>query len=83
VNVSSQSFNYKTYHPAFPHESTADQFFDEAQWRAYYQLGRFIAGDLLRVDARPADASGSKGIADLYRELDALRDDATLAQHLA
>ena len=82
LNVSSQSFDYKTYHPAFPHESTADQFFDEAQWRAYYQLGRFIAGDLLKVDARPPDAGGAKGIADLYRELDALRDDTALAQHL-
>lgn len=46
----SNSYNYKTYHPNFPHESTGDQYFDEAQWEAYYNLGRYIAGDVLRVD---------------------------------
>ncbi len=46
------SYRYKTYHPAFPHESTADQFFDPDQWGAYYQLGRFMAGDLLGVNFR-------------------------------
>lgn len=44
-----ESYFYKTYHPTFPHESTADQFFDPQQWRAYYQLGKFIAGNLLGV----------------------------------
>jgi hypothetical protein len=44
-----ESYFYKTYHPAFPHESTADQFFDPQQWTAYYQLGKFIAGNLLGV----------------------------------
>jgi hypothetical protein len=48
--VESDSYVYKTNHPAFPHESTAEQFFDKAQWRAYYNLGRFIAGDLLGVE---------------------------------
>ncbi len=45
----SASYRYKTYHPAFPHESTADQFFDPDQWGAYYHLGRFMAGDLLGI----------------------------------
>ncbi len=46
----SKSYHYKTSHPDFPHESTVDQFFDEAQWEAYYNLGRYMAGDLLKID---------------------------------
>jgi hypothetical protein len=42
------SYFYKTYHAKFPHESTADQFFDTAQWEAYRYLGRNIAIELLR-----------------------------------
>ncbi len=30
---------YHATHADFPHESTADQFFDEAQWEAYRKLG--------------------------------------------
>jgi hypothetical protein len=33
---------YARSHPAFPHESTADQFFDEAQWESYRRLGYHI-----------------------------------------
>jgi hypothetical protein len=42
------SYLYKTWHTAFPHESTADQFFDEPQWNAYYTLGKHMAEDLLQ-----------------------------------
>ena len=35
---------YKAAKPAFPQETTADQFFDEAQWESYRKLGEFIAG---------------------------------------
>jgi hypothetical protein len=35
--------NYKSEHPAFPHESTADQFFDDAQFESYRALGYHIA----------------------------------------
>jgi len=37
---------YHTGHPAFPHEPTIDQFFDEAQWESYRRLGRYI-GDVV------------------------------------
>lgn len=47
-----QSREYKNSHAAFPHESTADQFFDEQQWNAYYYLGRFMAGDLVKANLR-------------------------------
>jgi len=43
------TYKYKIYHPDFPHESTADQFFDEIQWEAYFQLGRYIGADVLGV----------------------------------
>ena len=44
------TYKYKIYHPDFPHESTADQFFDPIQWTAYYELGRYICADVLGVD---------------------------------
>ncbi len=33
---------YKNHHPEFPHESTADQFFDEQQFEVYRALGEHI-----------------------------------------
>jgi hypothetical protein len=51
------SVTYKKYHPGFPHESTADQFFDSDQWEAYYTLGRYMAGELLGVDLRNQTAT--------------------------
>jgi hypothetical protein len=44
------TYKYKIYNPDFPHESTADQFFDPIQWESYYQLGQFIAADMLGCD---------------------------------
>lgn len=38
--------NYQVGHPSFPQESTADQFFDEAQWESYRKLGLEIAKKL-------------------------------------
>ncbi len=42
--------NYAATHPDFPHESTADQWFDESQYESYRRLGRHVAmrlfGDL-------------------------------------
>lgn len=34
---------YHRTHPSFPQETTADQFFDEAQWESYRMLGFLIA----------------------------------------
>jgi hypothetical protein len=34
--------NYKSTHPGFPHESTADQWFDESQFESYRKLGHYI-----------------------------------------
>ena len=38
--------NYQASHPEFPHEATGDQFFDEAQWESYRELGKHIATPL-------------------------------------
>ncbi len=38
--------NFKAEHPEFPQQSTADQFFSEAQWESYFQLGTFIGSKL-------------------------------------
>jgi hypothetical protein len=35
--------HYKATHPDFPHETTADQFFDEVQFESYRALGYLIA----------------------------------------
>ncbi len=35
-------FQYRKEHPTFPYESTADQFFDEAQFESYRQLGYHV-----------------------------------------
>jgi hypothetical protein len=87
----SESFNYKIYHPAFPHETTADQFFDKAQWKAYYSLGRFIAGDLLRInvttedgteDAQLSNECRVESICDLYETFDKIKTRADLDAYL-
>jgi hypothetical protein len=33
---------YARHHPAFPQQTAADQFFDEAQWESYRKLGEHI-----------------------------------------
>ena len=37
---------YHSDHPEFPHETTADQFFDEAQWESYRKLGEHIGNKI-------------------------------------
>ena len=41
---------YRAEHLAFPHESTADQLFDEAQFEAYRALGEHIGEELFRPE---------------------------------
>ena len=40
---------YHRAHPTFPQETTADQFFDEAQWESYRMLGYHIASGVLGI----------------------------------
>jgi hypothetical protein len=39
---------YQSRNRAFPHESTGDQFYDEAQWESYRRLGEHAANAILR-----------------------------------
>ena len=38
--------NFAAANPAFPQQTTADQFFDEAQWESYFQLGQSLGRSL-------------------------------------
>ncbi|AEG93897.1 membrane protein [Ramlibacter tataouinensis] len=42
--------HYAQTHARFPQETTADQFFDEAQWESYRRLGELLAGRVLAAD---------------------------------
>lgn len=55
-------YNYATVNPAFPHESTADQFFSESQFESYRALGRYaverLKAELMEIyDIELADLS--------------------------
>lgn len=39
---------YHGANPSFPHQSTAEQFFDEAQWESYRKLGEHIAEQIFQ-----------------------------------
>lgn len=41
---------YHARYPDFPHETTADQFFGEAQWESYRKLGEHIASQVFAPD---------------------------------
>jgi hypothetical protein len=46
---------YAAHHPKFPHEPTADQFFDEAQFESYRRLGEHVVDQVFSpaLRARP------------------------------
>ena len=48
---------YRADNPDFPHQTTADQFFDEVQFEVYRSLGNHV-GDKLRADSRTASLPG-------------------------
>jgi hypothetical protein len=56
-NESADIRQYHTKHPDFPHQTTGDQFFDEAQWESYRKLGMEIGTRLFP----PATTSSRRG----------------------
>lgn len=50
---------YARRHPAFPHQSTADQFFTEADFEAYRALGDHIVTQAMRTGSPAAAAFGA------------------------
>jgi len=45
-NESEYLKEFRRAHPNFPHDSTAQQLFGEAQWEAYRALGEHVGRDL-------------------------------------
>jgi hypothetical protein len=62
---------YAVTHPEFPHESTGDQFFDDAQFEAYRSLGEALATRMLR------DLGGQQNKHPLYQLLGAATPEAS------
>jgi patatin-like phospholipase len=58
---------YKRAHESFPHQSTADQFFDESQFESYRILGRCSMGSA--IDAAGAKEVRQGGIPSLFRDV--------------
>jgi hypothetical protein len=48
-NENADILNYSKTHPEFPHQSTADQFFDEDQFESYRSLGYQTARSALNA----------------------------------
>ncbi|TFW30819.1 patatin-like phospholipase family protein [Massilia horti] len=62
--------NYRKAHPEYPHQSTADQWFDEAQFESYRALGYHIARCALSEAAETARrGDGTHDIEALCKEL--------------
>ncbi|MGO9058225.1 MAG: hypothetical protein ACLQU2_12710 [Candidatus Binataceae bacterium] len=57
---------YHSSHPSFPHESTADQFFDEAQWEAYRRLGQHIVEKIFAMTDEGGFLPASKQVQSLW-----------------
>lgn len=51
---------YAKQHEGFPHESTADQFFDESQFESYRRLGQHMGREVFRVLERKEDQDMSQ-----------------------
>ncbi|HEX7957422.1 MAG TPA: hypothetical protein VF508_10795, partial [Pyrinomonadaceae bacterium] len=63
---------YREGNPTFPHQSTADQFFDEPQFESHRMLGFHIFEGMLRDDAVTSPhvpAPPPAGVGELFRRL--------------
>jgi hypothetical protein len=59
---------YRRHNDAFPHETTGDQFYDEAQWESYRRLGEHAAVSAFErltvgLDPRTRDPRAADGFA--------------------
>jgi len=69
-NENADLLNYRKLHPDYPHESIADQWFDEAQFESYRALGDHIVDCALREAARATvGAHGEQDIEALCAQL--------------
>ena len=58
---------YKREHPDFPHQTTGDQFFDEAQFEAYRQLGECAMESFFQDEF--FDASSASNMKEWFQHL--------------
>ncbi len=75
--------NYATNHRAFPHDTTADQSFDEEQFESYRKLGQHIGDDLFgairdAAESTHASFSAAAFVAQVASMATAPRRDSTL-----
>ena len=69
-NENADLLNYRRLHPDYPHQSTADQWFDDAQFESYRALGQHVAECALRDAAHAARrGDGSHDIGVLCAQL--------------
>jgi hypothetical protein len=62
--------DYRRQHPDFPHQSTGDQFYDEAQFESYRALGECAAESLFRDEITGSENSGKDfKVADWFQRL--------------
>lgn len=54
-NEDTDVLQYRSTHPEFPHQSTADQWFDESQFESYRKLGVHIVDSAFGVGGRPLE----------------------------
>ncbi len=57
---------YQTRNHAFPHESTGDQFYDEAQWEAYRRLGEHVAHTAFRHIITDLDSTAGNYVRQVF-----------------
>jgi hypothetical protein len=50
-NEPTDVLDYKSQHPKFPHDATANQFFTESQFESYRKLGEHVIGTCLKKKA--------------------------------
>jgi hypothetical protein len=60
-------FNYAQTSPTFPHETTANQFFTEAQFESYRRLGSHILEHIAGREATGTSAAAEEGPKDRQR----------------
>lgn len=62
--------NYKSLNPAFPHETTVDQFYDEAQWESYRSLGSHAAFQAFSfLDGKRIEPNQTERIATVFSDV--------------
>jgi predicted acylesterase/phospholipase RssA len=60
---------YAAVHPEFPHQSTADQWFDESQFEAYRKLGHYTSTTVLEKSAVEPQPGQQRPLLDLFVDL--------------